>query len=271
MRARFEVLRLAALAALTLPLIVACLELDDREVGVGSGGGGGAPGGSKGGATSAGSGGKATGGGGGGGGAPSCKAAGAACTASSECCNALQCIGGKCSQCSAGATYCPPRNGALGSCFSGAVDCSTVVVCANDNNVHACSDAELVVDCDTGKCPCKNKNTPVFCAATSAYPDAGCWPADTVCSTRTECPDGGRACVSDAFTVNCADDTCECLNPNFPVFCPENANYPHDDCWSENTVCATATLCDDGKGHSCFSADESYDCATLKCVPSAED
>jgi len=270
-----------------LPVLIACLELDDREVGVGFKGGGGSSGAagatSGGGKPSAGAtnrGGASSGGGAGGGGksaggttsggttgGPGCKASGASCTTSGDCCS-TQCIRGACGQCASGSTYCAPRGAAHGDCFKDAVECSTTTLCSDDV-VYACKYDVLAINCDTGDCECKDSAFPVFCAPSESFAEAGCWTAGTVCATRTLCDAKPVACSSASFTVDCTQQKCVCSKPEYPVQCAANANYPTANCWSAGTICSTITQCSDGKGYSCKSASQSYDCVAKTCVDGA--
>ena len=201
-------------------------------------------------------------------GGPGCKASGVSCTASADCCSS-QCIQGVCGQCATGfSNYCPPHDATPGDCFKDPVECSTTVECSDDK-VYACKYDVLVLNCDTGNCECKDSEYPVFCAPSDTFTEAGCWTAGTVCATRTLCDDEPVACSSASFSVDCAQQKCVCSKPEYPVQCAANANYPTANCWSAGTICSTITQCPDGKGYSCKSASQSYDCAAKTCVDGA--
>lgn len=68
------------------------------------------------------------------------------------------------------------------------------------------SDEEPLPDIRTPEC--SDPLSPVFCPALNGVP-ATCWPAATVCSTITRCPDGSeQACGNASQWVDCATRMC---------------------------------------------------------------
>jgi hypothetical protein len=136
--------------------------------------------------------------------------------------------------------------------------------------------APKVVDCPAvrppagypaGADPWCFADRPLYCPALGGL-DWGCWPANTACSTVTQCGDQPKSCASAAQAFDCATQTCiesPCKKPEFPQYCSASGDVPGS-CWEKDTRCSTVTLCGD-QGISC-NADRSVpDCALQKCVP----
>ncbi|HET6150772.1 MAG TPA: hypothetical protein VFH68_24760 [Polyangia bacterium] len=104
--------------------------------------------------------------------------------------------------------YCPALNGAPADCWTGGVNCNTVVSCAGSS--HSCfgQAQNAYYDCPTLQCRFCSDPLPQGCAARGTVP-ASCWPNGIACSTVTDCGGGlFLGCYDPSLILDCFSELC---------------------------------------------------------------
>jgi len=104
--------------------------------------------------------------------------------------------------------YCPAANGVPSNCWNTGVNCFGVTSCSGVYKACFGQAQTDYYDCTQNMCLHCSAAGPMACPGLNTVPPQ-CWPANTVCSTVTDCGGGDYEGCSDPFlSVDCTTLTC---------------------------------------------------------------
>ncbi len=104
--------------------------------------------------------------------------------------------------------YCPALNGVPSNCWSAGTNCNTIVSCAGVYKSCFGQAQTDYYDCTQLMCLRCSGAGPMACPGLGTVPPQ-CWPANTACSTVTDCGAGRyEGCSDPALSVDCTALTC---------------------------------------------------------------
>jgi hypothetical protein len=173
--------------------------------------------------------------------------------------------------------WCPAHGtigdgGVAAGCWTPSVDCATVKHCSDGD--HACGTG-YGYNCDKKQCilTCDDAQFPIWCPGKGSVSDGGtfqgCWSADTVCSTVTNCAGTLKACNSAQYAFDCAANKCVATSADAgkeaapPPACEAGLAACSGQCANLQTDSANCGAC----GHSCATGTQCF--AGQCCAPPA--